>query len=259
MKELLSWRHFIVHFAVQDLKRQHSATLLGYWWLVITYFVTIFGVAWVYAGLWKMSTAAFLPYLSAGILLWNFMANTFNESTRLFPGQVGILTNFTIPPIVFLFLLILRQIFVLGYATLVHAAVLWYSGAASAPGWNPWNFVLLPFGYLLIAACMTCLSLPVAIAAARYRDLAPLIGNLTYLLFLVSPILWQENQLPEKARYLLNYNPFVWLFRVGRPMMLGQRPEASNVLSVLAVLVVSAPLCWLLYRRLCVRLPYWVR
>ena len=75
MKDLIRWRHFIFHFAMQDLKRQHAATLLGYWWLVITYFVTIFGVAWVYSGLWNTSARAFLPYLSAGILIWNFLAN----------------------------------------------------------------------------------------------------------------------------------------------------------------------------------------
>lgn len=259
MKELLSWRHFIIHFAVQDLKRQHAATLLGYWWLVITYFVTIFGVAWVYAALWKTETVSFLPYLSAGILIWNFMVNTFNESTRLFPGQVGILTNFTIPPITFLFLLVLRQLFVLGYATLVHGAVLWYCGNVSGTPWNPWAFALVPFGYLLMAAAITCLSLPVSLAAARYRDLAPLTGNLTYLLFLVSPILWKEDQLPEKARYLLSFNPFVWLFRVVRPLMLGQLPQARTVWEVVAALIVAAPLCLLLYRRVASKLPYWVR
>lgn len=259
MRELLSWRHFIVHFAVQDLKRQHAATLLGYWWLVITYFVTIFGVAWVYAGIWKLSTVEFLPYLSAGILLWNFMVNTFNESTRLFPGQAAIVTNFTIPPITFLFLLVLRQLFVLAYATLVHAAVLWLCGTAGGPPWNPWAFALVPFGYLLMAVAITCLSLPVALAATRYRDVAPLVGNLTYLLFLVSPILWREEQLPQKARYVLNFNPFVWLFRVVRPLMLGQLPEWSNVAVVLASLIVGVPLCLVLYRRLATQLPYWVR
>jgi ABC-type polysaccharide/polyol phosphate export permease len=258
VRELVSWRHFIFHFAAQDLRRQHAATLLGYWWLVITYFVTIFGVSWVYSGLFNVSARAFLPYLSAGILIWNFAANTFNESTRLFPGQAGILTNFKIPPVTFLFLLVLRQLFVLLYATIVHVAVLWYCASAAGTEWHPLAFLLLPFGYLLMALAITCLSLPVALAAARYRDLAPLVGNLTYMIFLVSPILWKENQLPEKAQYVLNFNPFVWIFRAVRPLMLGQYPERGHVLAVSAAMAVAAPLCFVLYRRMADRLPYWV-
>lgn len=259
MTELLTWRHFILHFALQDLKRQHSATMLGYWWLVITYFITIFGIAWVYAALWNQSTVEFLPYLSAGILVWNFAANTFNESTRLFPGQVSILTNFTIPPISFFLLLILRQLFVLGYATIVHLLVLLYCGTAGLKEMNLWALALIPAGYVLIALAVGCLSLPVALAATRFRDVAPLVGNLTYLVFLVTPILWREEQLPAAVHRLMNLNPFVWILRVIRPLMMARLPEFFDVAVLLAGIVLAGPACVWLYDRLSGRLVYWVR
>jgi ABC-type polysaccharide/polyol phosphate export permease len=109
-----------------------------------------------------------------------------------------------------------------------------------------------------MALAITCLSLPVALAATRYRDLAPLIGNLTYLMFLVSPILWKEEQLAPRARFLLNFNPFVWIFRSVRPLMLGQLPAREHLVATAAAVVIAAPLCALLYRRTADKLAYWV-
>jgi len=226
---------------------------------VITYFVTIFGIALVYTSLWNTSAVAFLPYLSAGILSWNFIANTFNESCRLFPAQAGILTNFKIPPVTFMFLLLLRQLFVLLYATIVHVVVLAYCRAVAGAQWDPLAFVLLPAGYLVMALALLTVSLPVAVMATRFRDLAPLINNLTYLMFLVTPILWKEEQLTGKAQIFLTLNPFVWILRTVRPLMLGQLPPAQHAAVLLGAIALLLPLSAYLYQRTESKLSYWVQ
>jgi ABC-type polysaccharide/polyol phosphate export permease len=253
VKHWLEWSGYIRYFAFEDLRKQHARSKLGYFWIVFSQFINIAGIAFVWAVLWHQDITQFFPYISAGVIVWNFASATLNECTRIFVANSPIIQNFKFPAWVFVTQMVMRNWVILLYATVVHLFLFLLFGKSIT--W--WHLLVLP-AYIVIGLLMVQAGTVLAYIGTRFRDFAPAFGNLTYLFFLVTPIIWDPNLLPAKYLYLIHLNPFYYIINFVRQPLLGLPPHLWDTFMIGMMLLVSTILQFYCARRYEKRLVFWV-
>lgn len=86
------------------------------------------------------------------------------------------------------------------------------------------------------------LSLGVGVYTAIYEELERVLRLLTRPLIFVSAVFHTANQLPERARYLISWNPLAQINEFARYYMLGIQPfpEADMTYTVVVAMLVLA-------------------
>jgi ABC-2 type transport system permease protein/lipopolysaccharide transport system permease protein len=118
-------------------------------------------------------------------------------------------------------------------------------------------FLFIP-SLLLLSISAFSTGLLIGLLSARFRDLPPIIANITQILFLLTPILWRTDQLTGSRRLLAQLNPLYHIVEVMRMPLLGQVPPASSWISVIVVVALSCAVTFWFYVRFRARIAYWV-
>ena len=79
-----------VHLAVSDIRMKYRRTAIGPFWITASTGLTILAISLVFSRLLGKSMSEFVPYASAGIITWYFIANALNE------GCIAIVSNASI-------------------------------------------------------------------------------------------------------------------------------------------------------------------
>ncbi|RZK84483.1 MAG: ABC transporter permease, partial [Rhodococcus sp. (in: high G+C Gram-positive bacteria)] len=116
----------------------------------------------------------------------------------------------------------------------------------------------------LIVVNAAWVSIMFGIFSTRYRDIAPILGSMTLLLFVLTPIMWttqsleaQGGQAAERVK-LAELNPLFHYLDIVRAPMIGQDQQAYHWYIVLAITVVGWAAAILALRKYRARVPYWV-
>lgn len=215
-----NWVRYSTYFLKQDLSKQFDRSAIGYGWLLIQQTVMIFGIAFVYSTIFRAELSGFLPYLSASILTWNLLNGAISEGPRVYYSAGPVLQSFRIPYTTFAFKMTLRHLILFFFGMPVHIVVLLYFTK------NPFPAVLLLIFHLpLIFALLYASANILGIVGARFRDFAPAVGSILYMVFLVSPIIYEPSTLPQRAHFILYVNPFFYLLEFVRRPLLGEVPH----------------------------------
>jgi ABC-type polysaccharide/polyol phosphate export permease len=78
------------------------------------------------------------------------------------------------------------------------------------------------------------------------------------MMFLLTPVLWYPDQLPQEHRLIAELNPFTYLIDLIREPLLGKAPPLSSWTISFAITVAIAAFALPFYGRFCKRIPYWV-
>jgi lipopolysaccharide transport system permease protein len=112
-------------------------------------------------------------------------------------------------------------------------------------------------GLLLILFNTISLAALLGFLGARFRDLTPVIANVTMLLFLLCPIFWQASALGS-AQYMLNFNPVFVLIEIVRAPLLTGTVEPIHWISAALFSLFGAALSGTLFIRFRDRVAFWV-
>jgi lipopolysaccharide transport system permease protein len=123
------------------------------------------------------------------------------------------------------------------------------------------NTLLLPVGLALAVVNYAWIGMLLAIVCARFRDVIQLVTNMTTVLFFVTPIFWQPEQLQAApmARFILaDANPAYHIVDVIRAPLLGQVPELLSFIYLGTSAVLGFVLISLFLRPFYNRIAYWL-
>jgi ABC-2 type transport system permease protein len=95
--------------------------------------------------------------------------------------------------------------------------------------------------------------------ATRFRDIPPIIGSLTQLLFFMTPIVWSYERLSSNplAAYV-ELNPVMHFVEILREPVLGQESVARHWIVVGVITVVGCGAALVCLRNYRARVAYWV-
>lgn len=246
------WRLWI-SLAWLDVKQRYRRAVIGPFWITISMAVLVVSLGVLYAGIFRIDVAVFLPYIAAGFVTWFFFSNTVSDSTAVFIGAEGLIKYGGIPLSLHVLRLVFRNL-IIGAHNITVMLLMYF--------WQPslvtWNLLYLIPGLVLMIANLLWISLVVGVLCARFRDLPPIVGNLLQVLFFVSPIVYQRAALPENLAFIAYFNPVFYFVEVIRAPLLGEAP----VPIAFAVLAVCAVAGWALAFRFFVRtrarVAYWL-
>ena len=239
--------------AKQDIRLKYRRSTLGPFWITLSMAVTVSAMGPLYGTLFAIDLSNFVPHLALGLIFWAFIAGSLTEYAETFTANEHILKQSYLPLSALVLRVFYRQLLILLHNLLIYPLVMLFLGIPV----NGNVFWLLP-AFLLVAINILWLGLIIAIFCTRFRDMLPVIQSVVTLLFFVTPIIWQLQQLPPTRLHIAQINPFTSLITLLRDPVLGHRPDTLywQVAAIFAV-VGSLFAVWVfnLTRR---KITYWL-
>jgi len=235
-----------------DIKQRYRGSVLGPFWLTLSTAVMVGSLGALYSRLFHMDLAAYLPYLSLGILSWGLISALLTECCTAFISAEHVIKQIRMPLSVHLYRVIARNLIVFGHNLVVFVVVaLWFrvpfgwADVMAVPGMVLLMLGTVPTGLILAAIC------------ARFRDIPPVVASLLQVVFFMTPIMWRPDLLGANLALAL-YNPFNCFIDLIRAPLLGEWVPASSWAVALGMTALAWLLAFPFFARFRARIAYWV-
>lgn len=238
--------------ALNDISVRYRRSVLGPFWITATMLVFVVTVGFLYSGLFAQPSTQFLHHLAIGLVFWQFLSGCVNEGAGALINDKNMLLNTTISPFDIIMRVVARNFIIMLHNLPI--LVLTFAYAWPVVGLN---FFIFMIGGTLVLLNAIWITIFVAIISARFRDIPPFVAVLTQLLFILSPIIWMSDRLPQKSAIII-FNPIGHIIDAVRsPLMDG----GANYLALGVSATIAALGClfaYVTYHRFKYRLAYWV-
>jgi ABC-type polysaccharide/polyol phosphate export permease len=242
----------IFFMAWSDIRARYKRSFFGPFWITFSTAIGVVGMGFIWSELFKMDRATFIPMLTIGLILWQFMSVCIVESTTLFSRQANIIRNLNLPISLHPAQLVLRHVINLAHNFPLFIIVALILGAT----FDAHTLLVIP-GLLLVIANLFWMSLFVGIMGARFRDLEYLISMVMPLLMFLSPVMYRPSSLPSFGKYMW-FNPLADMIEIVRYPLLGQVTPPFIYGINIAMLLVGGGITLLLFSAKRNRIAFWV-
>jgi ABC-type polysaccharide/polyol phosphate export permease len=247
-----SWR--IAHLiGISDLRRRYARSSLGQLWIVASTGIMIFTLGVVWSVLWRMPTSELMPHFAIALVLWLLISGTLGEAPAALVTARPIFLNQSMSFSTVIIALLYRQLIIFGHNLVIIALVfLLFSTPIHTQA-----LLAIP-GFALLVMNLAWSSYLVAIACTRFRDLGPLVSSILMIAFFVTPVIWQEEQLPPELRWLSVFNPFAALISIVRDPILGKMPIAGAWMVAMVLAIAGTLFTLVMIGKHHRRIIYWI-
>ena len=197
----------------------------------------------------------YLPFLAVSIVLWGLVSTTINEGCGAFSASGSMIKQLNLHHSVYILRTVIKNLFAAAHNFVIVPIVMFVFLKPSS-----WGLMAVIPGFILLTINLGWIVLLLAVVAARFRDLAPIVNSLTTVAFFVTPVMWSPDLIEKTAsgQLLLDLNPLYHLLQIVRLPILGGLPTIENW--TVAILIAAAGwmialLVYLKYRKL---IPYWI-
>lgn len=238
-----------------DVAQRYKRSSFGPFWLTANNAVITLLLSVVWANLFKVPLAQFLPYFALSNVCWIFVSTVISESATVITASEGIIRQIKIPVATLFFRMIWKNVIILAHLLPIPAIVFLLFPESFKGGLMGLIFSLA--GLILLSTFLYFVASLVGILCTRFRDIAQLIGSALQMIFLATPILWQKNLL-QGREFLYEANIFFHLIEVVRsPILEGIIPYKSIAIILAAVLLLAAILSFV-EERYKKSIVYWI-
>jgi ABC-2 type transport system permease protein len=282
VKSGISLRDLWGHLGWQDIKQRYRRSVIGPLWITLAMAVTAAGLGLVYSTLFKAQIGTFLPYLTVGFIVWNFILGCVTEGTETFIRNEGLIKHLPAPLTVYALRTVWRLTLMMAHNLLVYVVVLaLFFGNLTTPGYRmvenglhqpglDWSILLAIPAFLLIALNGVWVSLLFGIISTRYRDIPQVIAALIQLVFFMTPIVWSTDILHDRLAgagggdielwktLVTELNPVYHYIEIIRAPLIGNTQSWHHWAIVGGITVVGWFLAMVALRNYRARVPYWV-
>ncbi|MBV8719420.1 MAG: ABC transporter permease [Chloroflexi bacterium] len=235
---LARWREILYMLVLRDLKARSKQAYLGYLWILIQPLL-LTGVFSVLVqqvlGRADLSEIPYPVFLMAGVIPWQFFANSLNESTESLVKNVDLVRQVYFPrEILAIYPVFARLVDVaIGCLALAVFVFVWH---VPVSGWAVLVPLILVDEMLFAMACGLLLSA----ANVAWRDVSRGLPLVLFLMLYAVPVLYSPDRMPRAIRPLFDLNPIARLVDAFRTSVVGSQPPDLVALAVLGVLGVIA-------------------
>jgi ABC-type polysaccharide/polyol phosphate export permease len=235
------------------LRLRYRGSVLGPLWQTVTTIVMIGAMGLIYARLFHTRLNNYLPMLTVGLILWQFISGMITEGCSTFYSVQGVIQQVKLPFSLHAYRLVYRNILVLAHNLVIVPIVL-----ALYPPPIAWpRLALLLPGMALIVINGISLSFLLGMISARFRDVPPIVANIVQVVFFVTPIFWSAEALGS-FRWWAEINPIFSAIDVIRAPLLGQptAPYSWQILAVVSIFLAAGSFAF--FSRFRSRIAFWV-
>lgn len=236
-----------------DLRNRYRGSVLGPLWMTLSTAVMLAALGWLYAALFRMSVADYLPWLATSLILWNIISQAVGEACACLTGAEAVIRQLPLPHSVHALRCVMRNALVAAHNLPLIALVYLLFGVvpgAAAP--------LALLGFVLIAVNVFAASLLLGMLCARFRDIGPIVGSLMQIAFFVTPVIWKPELLAPQSRLLLPLNPFHAVMETVRGPLIEGGGSGWAWLAALLWTVAHCAVAFAFFVRFRGRVAFWV-
>lgn len=238
--------------AQQDIRLRYRGSLLGPFWLTVSTIIMISSMGFIYARLFNMEIVHYLPFLTLGLILWQFISSLINEGCQTFLSAQNIIQQMPMPFSIHAWRTVYRNLLVLAHSLVIVPFVLLIFGVSIS-----WNVLWIVPAFAILALNGIWVSLLLGMLSARFRDVPPIVASFVQIVFFITPIFWPPEAL-GKWTQALPLNPLFAAIDVIRSPLLGKEPIAYSWLSLLVVTVVGSIVTFVIFVKFRPRIAYWI-
>ena len=225
LKELWEHRDLLWMLVNRDLVIFYKQTILGQIWFFAQPIMTTVIYIVVFGNIANISTDGIpqpLFYLS-GILMWNYFAECFNQSSNTFTENANLFGKVYFPRLLVPLSKVMSGLITFGIQfllfLLVYAYILFRNPDVRPTGW----LLLFPYFVLLMAGMGLALGIIFTSLTTKYRDLTFLMSFMVQLLMYASPVIYPISTLSGKMRRIMLLNPLAYVLEGFKYAFLGGR------------------------------------
>ena len=243
---------FWLSLAWIDIVQRYRGSMLGPFWLTLSTGAFIAGLGPIYSQLFGADLRTYLPYLALGLLVWNFIAASVNESCRSFIDFGSVMKQIRMPLSTQLLHVVTRNVIVFLHCIPLYALIILVFQLPLS-----WSMLLALPGFALLCLNLVNVGLILAIICVRFRDFIQVTASVMQIAFFVTPIMWRPDQRPILG-LISDLNPLASLIALVRNPLMNEPLTAVQLGWGLGGFVLTSALAFFLFVRYRQRIIYWV-
>jgi ABC-type polysaccharide/polyol phosphate export permease len=237
-----------------EVRRRYRRTLLGPFWTSVSLALYVVSVGIVGAGLWHQNIQEYLPFLVSGMITWFLVSTTINESCNLLISGHALFRNVQFEYSILAYALVWRNFIIFLHNLVVYVVIV----GVLNPGLIGFTALLAIPGVILVAVNGIWIALLCGMTCLRYRDVTQIVGSITQISMLITPIFWPPDSLVGARRLLfVETNPLYHLIDLVRAPLLGRVPGPISYAVVLLITVTGGALTYWVFNHFRKRIAYW--
>jgi len=204
MRSLFRYHELIRNLVLKDLKLKYRDSVLGFLWSLANPLLLILVYSFVFGHILRGGPDNFAYFLMVGILPWNFFAQSLMMSTGSILDNGNLIRKVALPMEVFPVATVLFNLAQYVFALIVFfpMALLFFKVPIS---WS-WVSFLAVLALQLLFTLGLCFIL--STATVFYRDVRHFTEIFLTLLFWLTPIVYDVQNVPSALKMALYINPF---------------------------------------------------
>jgi ABC-2 type transport system permease protein/lipopolysaccharide transport system permease protein len=212
--------------------------------------ITAMGI--IYARLFKTDLHEYLPYLTIGLILWQFVSSVITDGCQTFLAVSNVIQQVPMPFSVHAYRVVCRNLIIMAHNVVIIPIVLWFFHTPS-----DWGVLAIVPGLIALAVNGIWASLLFGILSTRFRDIPPIVTNFLQVVFFVTPVFWSPASLGPWED-VAKYNPLFAAIDVIRAPLLGATTASSSWTIVIGMTLLGSALTFAFFARFRSRIAYWL-
>lgn len=234
-----------------DIKQKYVGSVLGPIWITFSLLIFLVSFSVVYSKIFHQPLQTYVPFLTAGFLVWGYIAAVIIDSADVFYINKPYIYQMKLPLPLYVLKMLWKNIIIFLHNFVVYAIVCIIFRVDVSK-----VIYAVPM-FALLTLMLYFVSLLLAVIGTRYRDIPPILSSIIQVLFFVTPVTWVPH-LVGKSSYLVKYNPFYHMLEIVRQPLLGGLPTLSSIDVVICLLLACALLVTAVYSKSRKLIPYWL-
>jgi lipopolysaccharide transport system permease protein len=230
---LLDYRYWS-YFSFINTKIKYRDSVIGPFWNIISQTILILAITFGYSSFFNNKNLIdFIYYTALGLFTWTFAINCLNDSSSILDNKKNIILEQNINIKFFLFELVFSNFIIYLHSFFV----IFFLFLISSIKINIY-FLLSFLGFVVILINIVFLTYTIMILSVIFKDIKKIVENLLLILFFSTPIIWSEELMNEKLKYILNFNPCYHLINIFKKPLLN-KIDQQYFYSLLASFIIS--------------------
>jgi lipopolysaccharide transport system permease protein len=226
------WREILYMLVLRDLKARTRQAYLGYVWILIQPLLLTGAFSFLVQQVLGRSDLSDIPYpvfVMAGVIPWQFFANSLNESTESLVKNVDLVRQVYFPREILAIYPVFARLVDVAVGCVALLAFMWFFHVPLS-GW----VVLAPLVVVIEMLFAASAGLLLSAANVGWRDVSRGLPLVLFLLLYAVPVLYAPDRVPAALRPVYELNPMAHLVDGFRAAVLGTHPPDLLGLIVLA-------------------------
>jgi len=219
-------RYRLIRLSLYELKAMNSGTMLGFMWNFLNPALQIL-VYWFVFSIWLIRAPPrgnypYIIWMITGIIPWFYISTALMSSTTSIYNYSSVLKRMYLPLSIIPVKTVLSSFFSHCGAMVVVIALFLLLGYRLT-----WGVLWIVYFAVCSIAFLVGYALLTSAITVLFKDFQKIMSSIIRLLFYITPVVWVQENLPDKLQFILKLNPLSYIINGYRDSIL----YGSNLLT----------------------------